>query len=464
MNYSIKTRVKKLPADFYTPVGIYMNVRDLYVNTLLLESSDYYGKENHFSYICIKDYAGIEVSSNTLYFTFPDKGTRDHIAGSGDDLLQTVSSFIGSFSFDKTEKSCCEGRFFGHINYDAVRYFEDISISADGGIPDIRFHLYRFVFVFDHFHQTLYLTEHYLDEPDEEGMRQMEAILKLSQYRAYPFALSEKEFAYTSEETFLENVKKGIENCKKGDVFQLVLSRRFSIKYTGDEFNVYRALRIINPSPYLFFFDYGNYKLFGSSPEAQLKSDGDKTIVHPIAGTCPRTGNPETDNDLLRKLKEDQKENAEHVMLVDLARNDLSKSHDLVEVTKYKEIQQFSHVFHIVSEVSGKEPIHRNALKRISESFPAGTLSGAPKYKAMELINAYEAHPRGFYGGCIGFIQPGGIINQAILIRSFLCKDYTLTYQAGAGITVKSVPENELREIDHKLGGLRNAIRLAQTF
>jgi len=258
-------------------------------------------------------------------------------------------------------------------------------------------------------------------------------------------------------------VKKGIASCHRGDVFQIVLSRRFEQPFTGDELNVYRALRSINPSPYLFFFDYGDYKLMGSSPEAQIIIKNGKAVVHPIAGTFKRTGDDETDKKEADRLLLDAKENAEHVMLVDLARNDLSRLCDDVKVEHYREVQYFSHVIHLVSEVSGSVRPGTNPFELLAKTFPAGTLSGAPKIKAMQLIDAFEPTARGSYGGGIGFVGFDGSCNHAIMIRTFLSKQNTLVYQAGAGVVAASKPENELQEVNNKLGALKKAIEFAAT-
>jgi anthranilate synthase component 1 len=257
-------------------------------------------------------------------------------------------------------------------------------------------------------------------------------------------------------------VSKAKAHCQRGDVFQMVLSRRFSQQFKGDEFNVYRALRSINPSPYLFYFDYGNYKIFGSSPEMQLKTEGNKATINPIAGTFKRTGDDIKDEQLAADLLKDDKENSEHVMLVDLARNDLSKNTRNVRVSRMKDIQFYSHVIHIVSNVEGTMYDGDSALKVLGDTFPAGTLSGAPKNKAIRLIDQYEPTSRGFYGGCIGFIGINGETNHAITIRSFLSQGDTLHYQAGAGIVNESDEEKELAEVNNKLEALRRAIYTAE--
>ena len=265
-----------------------------------------------------------------------------------------------------------------------------------------------------------------------------------------------------TDDDYRQMVQKGIQSCYRGDVFQIVLSRKFNQGFTGDEFNVYRALRSVNPSPYLFFFDYGDYKLMGSSPEAQIIIKKGKAVVHPIAGTFKRSGDEAVDAIMTQKLLDDPKENAEHVMLVDLARNDLSRVCSEVRVKQYRQVHYYSHVIHLVSEVEGNVAENANPFQLVSKTFPAGTLSGAPKFKAMQLIDAMEPTKRSYYGGCIGFVGFDGSCNQAIMIRTFLSQQNTLTYQAGAGVVAASVPENELQEVNNKLNALKTAILMAQ--
>jgi anthranilate synthase component 1 len=271
-----------------------------------------------------------------------------------------------------------------------------------------------------------------------------------------------KKSSNLTDEQFIEFVKKGKDHCYRGDVFQLVLSRRFSQGFKGDEFNVYRTLRSINPSPYLFFFDYGYFRIFGSSPEAQLIVQDSKAEIHPIAGTFRRTGDDEKDAKAAEALAKDPKENSEHVMLVDLARNDLSRNGSKVEVEKNREVQFYSHVIHLVSKVTCKMKKSAKTFRVVADTFPAGTLSGAPKHKALQLIDRYETTKRNFYGGAIGYMDFHGNFNHAIIIRSFLSKNHELHYQAGAGIVADSVPENELQEVYNKLGALDKALTLAE--
>ena len=287
-------------------------------------------------------------------------------------------------------------------------------------------------------------------------------LIKSKNYSAFNFSTQGKTSSNLTDAEYKEHVDLAKKHCARGDVFQLVLSKKFSQQFKGDEFNVYRALRSINPSPYLFYFDYGDFKIFGSSPEAQLVINKGKAEIHPIAGTFKRTGNDEKDAELAKQLSIDDKENAEHVMLVDLARNDLSRHGSNVKVEKYREVQFFSHVIHLVSKVTGNMHKDTTTMQVVADTFPAGTLSGAPKHKAMQLIEKYEKTSRDFYGGAIGFMDFDGNFNHAIVIRTFLSKNHQLHWQAGAGLVSKSNPETELQEVYNKLGALTKAIELAE--
>jgi anthranilate synthase component 1 len=463
MTFDFKVRLRRLPADAHTPVSVYLKIRDMFPRNLLLESSDFHGRENSYSYICCCPVAGVEVHGHTIRKTLPGGTVQENALLPGQ-TVDIISGFMQQFRFAPVTPDCCAGRFFGHINYDAVSHFEQIQLKPDTGnpdVPDILLQVYRYILVFDHYHHALYLTEHYTDEDAAGGLSQIEALLRTNHVSTYHFSTIGEEQSQITDQAYLDIVEQARQHCLRGDVFQMVLSRGFSLHFKGDDFNVYRALRTINPSPYLFYFDYGNYRLFGSSPEAQLKIDGGKAVIHPIAGTCRRTGDAAEDKLLAEALSADPKENAEHIMLVDLARNDLSKSHDKVDVTVFKELRQFAHVIHIVSEVTGEQTRGQSPLQILSDVFPAGTLSGAPKYKAMQLIDGLEQYSRGYYGGCTGFVSSSGNVNMAIMIRSFMSKDNTLYFRAGAGIVASSVAVRELQEVKEKLKGLRLAIELA---
>lgn len=466
--YSIRTQHKVMLADTITPVSIYLRLRDKFANTILLESSDYHGHENSLSYICCQPMASFKVQNDLLACKYPDGESYTAKVEANTSMVEELEKFMGQFETEKSPYKFMTNGLFGFMTYEAVKHFEDIDFKpkiadTEGELPDMYYQLYRFVIVIDHFKNQLYVFEHTLTEDNgTEALNKITDFIFSKNIPVYNFNLvGEEKSNYTNDE-FLEIIKQGKVHCLKGDVFQIVLSRRFQSSFRGDEFNVYRALRSINPSPYLFYFDYGNFKIFGSSPEAQITIKDDKATIYPIAGTFLRTGNDEADTALAQALNNDVKENAEHLMLVDLARNDLSKSGSKVEVETLKEIQYYSHVIHLVSKVTGQLPKGFSFLQLVADTFPAGTLSGAPKHRAMQLIDEYESTTRGYYGGAIGMIGFDRSFNHAIMIRSFLSKGNQLTYQAGAGVVAKSVVENELQEVNNKLAALRTALKKAE--
>ncbi len=457
----ISTTERKLLADTITPVSIYLRLRDKFEGAILLESSDYHGNENSFSYICCNPVSSFEVSNGELKITWPD-GVQEHRNTGRESLLQEWDAFKNTFEAPDPKYKFVTNGLFGYMTYDAVRYFEDIELNnTQSAIPEMIYRVYRNIVVIDHFKNEMYLFDHQY-VPGESNLDVVETAIRANTDPAYRFYLEGEEASNLTDEEFLEITGKGIDHCHRGDVFQIVLSRRFTQGYSGDEFNVYRALRSVNPSPYLFYFDYGNFKIFGSSPESQIVIKEDKASIWPIAGTFRRTGNDQADAELAQSLSADEKENSEHVMLVDLARNDLSRNASEVEVEVFKEVQYYSHVIHLVSKVTGKLEGNHSPLQLVADTFPAGTLSGAPKHMAMQLIDRYENISRNYYGGAIGFLGFNGDFNHAIIIRSFLSQGNRLHYQAGAGIVAKSVPENELKEVGNKLAALRSALEKAE--
>ncbi len=463
----INTACKKLLADVYTPVGIYLRVRDRFRDTILLESTDHHAAENSWSFICINAIGGIEITSiESIEFKLPKRNPERVAIKDVTKVPGLLWDFMQNFDVKKSgtkEAKYAQG-LFGYATYDAVQFFDTIKLSSHDSpltIPLMRYRLYQYVIAINHFRDELFICENKIAGLESDTAI-VESLIKSKDVPVYPFKTKGSEGLNMSDAEYMEMVKKGIQSCQRGDVFQIVLSRRFDQGFTGDEFNVYRALRNINPSPYLFFFDYGDYKLMGSSPEAQLVIQNGKAVLHPIAGTYKRTGDDEIDERETEKLLKDAKENSEHVMLVDLARNDLSRLCDDVQVAHYREVQYYSHVIHLVSEVEGKVRQNSNPFELMAKTFPAGTLSGAPKFKAMELINKYEPTARSYYGGGIGFMGFDGSCNHAIMIRTFLSKNNTLIYQAGAGIVVASNPQSELQEVNNKLGALKKAIEMAE--
>lgn len=469
-SFQVKTRQRKLLADTITPVSVYLRLRDRYVNSILLESSDYHANDNNFSYICFDPVARYEFDGKQVLLTYPDKQTEQIVINTRYEVLHELERFRKCFTAEADRQPFITNGLFGHIAYDAVQYFEDIELSArtsSTGIPLIVYQAFRYVLAINHFKDEMYIYEHsYLKPGETQSEDTLDYIIALIRNRNIPnysFTVTGSEESNFTDPEFLQVIQNGIAHCHRGDVFQIVLSRQFSTPFKGDEFNVYRALRSLNPSPYLFFFDYGNYKLFGSSPEAQILIKHNEATIYPIAGTFRRTGDDLADAELAQKLLNDPKETAEHVMLVDLARNDLSRQCDQVHVETFKEVQYYSHVIHLVSKVVGRMKAQSQSLDIVAETFPAGTLSGAPKHMAMKLIDRYENGRRGFYAGCIGFMDFNGDFNQAIMIRTFLSRDNTLYYQAGAGVVAKSDPASELQEVNNKLMALRAAIQQATT-
>ena len=459
--FSLYTHYKKILADTITPVSIYLKIRDKYPNSILLESSDYHANDNSFSYICFNPIASIKVDDKAITQTFPDGSVMSNRVRN---VTQMIHKFTKRFKVNsETDFKFINNGIFGYTAYDAVKHFEDVSISKKPNsldIPDIYYAVYQNIIAINHFKNEAYIFAHCFET--DNNIDEVLQLISSKNYATYKFNTESEIKSNLTDEDYKNHVELAKKHCARGDVFQLVLSKKFSQSFKGDEFNVYRALRSINPSPYLFYFDYGNFKIFGSSPEAQLVVNNGQAEIHPIAGTFKRTGNDEEDQKLAKKLAEDAKENAEHVMLVDLARNDLSRHGSEVKVETYREAQFFSHVIHLVSKVTGK--VHKNTatMQLVADTFPAGTLSGAPKHKALQLIEKYEKTSRAFYGGAIGFMDFKGNYNHAIMIRTFISKDHNLHWQAGAGIVSKSIPENELQEVYNKLGALTKAIDLAE--
>ncbi|WP_348800260.1 anthranilate synthase component I family protein [Flavobacterium adhaerens] len=462
--YKLQTNYKQILADTITPVSIYFKIRDKYPNSLLLESSDYHGNDNSFSYICCNPIATIKIENETISKTYPDGVSESIIIESNTNIPKIIQDFSAQFQSNKNNFKFINNGLFGYLSYDAVRYFEKVTISkkdATTQIPDAYYAVYQNIIAINHFKNEAYIFCHSLD--GKNNISEIEQLMQSRNIASYKFTKEGEGSSNLTDEEFKHNVALAKKHCHRGDVFQLVLSRRFTQGFKGDEFNVYRALRSINPSPYLFFFDYGDFKIFGSSPEAQIIVKNRKAEIHPIAGTFRRTGDDEKDAELAKKLSEDKKENSEHVMLVDLARNDLSRNGHNVEVEKYREVQFFSHVIHLVSKVTGHLHDKATTMQVVADTFPAGTLSGAPKHRAMQLIEDYEKTNRNFYGGAIGVMDFEGNFNHAIMIRTFLSKNHQLHYQAGAGIVASSDEESEMQEVYNKLRALNTALELAET-
>ena len=458
----LHTTHRKILADCITPVEAYLKLRDMFSQPILLESSEYGKRDNSFSYLCFNPLASLEMNSGK---TIIKKGEEceESTGTTRNTFSEQMCRLLDCFEHDLPETyDFLPYAAFGYSGFEAVQYMENIHYKSDplDGIPEVSYAIYGLVLVFDHFKNDLHLF-HHSEVPDYSLLDKVLSVLNSGRKPVFEFQHLGQESSTTTPEEYLELVEQGIRHCELGDCFQVVFSRRFEQKFSGDEFQVYRALRNINPSPYLFYFDLDNIKLIGSSPEAQLSIQKGKAEIHPIAGTVKRTGNDDFDRHLEAEMCVDEKETAEHAMLVDLARNDLNRVADSVRVEQYAQVQRFSHVSHLVSKVIGEVSSVQDRIRLFGECFPAGTLSGAPKYRALELIRDLEPHVRGYYGGAIGFICPDGHSNHAILIRSILSRNNCLHYQAGAGITHKSKPEGELKEVDNKVAAIRKAIQQA---
>jgi anthranilate synthase component I len=461
MSIQFKTNYIKSLSDTHTPVELYLKIRDKFPHSFLLESSDYKSKENSYSYLCMQPLASFIVHRDETEISLPHHHQKLNTANIS--IQDELYAFSKLFKADDLPFDFITNGLFGYTTYDAIPLFEDISFSnQDFLLPLIQYHVFKYLIVFNHFNNELYIIEHLL-EGETSAIQDLNDVVQRRAVNQFKFFTTEKELSNFTDNAFLQGIKKGIQHCYLGDVFQVVLSRKFKTGFKGDEFNVYRALRSINPSPYLFYFDYGSFKIFGSSPEAQLTIAKQKATINPIAGTFKRSGNVNEDAQLAIQLANDPKENSEHIMLVDLARNDLSRNSKQVHVESFKQVEYYSHVIHLVSKVSAVLEDNYNPVKILGDTYPAGTLSGAPKHRAMQIIDENEPSSRGHYGGAVGYMGFNGEFNHAIFIRSFLSYQNELNYQAGCGIVAKSNPESELNEVNNKLSALRKAIELAKT-
>lgn len=458
--FEYTTSSRTILADLYTPVGVYMRLRDIYPQSALMESSDYHDANNSRSFIGINPIASVAIGHGEATVTFPDGSTEKHEVNKDYRSDKAIHALIDHIRVTGEHAENCG--LYGYTSFNAVRYFEDIAVKDEtqekNDAPDMLYILYKDIIIFDHFNNLLTIVTLGDQSELDNIFRQMNK----SNVQAYDFHPVGDVSSTLTDEEHKENIRKGIKHCLRGDVFQIVLSRRFIQKFEGDDFKLYRALRSINPSPYLFYFDFGGFRIFGSSPETHCRIEGKKAYIDPIAGTTRRTGDADADRQGAEFLRNDPKENAEHVMLVDLARNDLSRNCHNVKVDFYKDLQYYSHVIHLVSRVSGELDSDADPIKAFIDTFPAGTLSGAPKVRAMQLISEYEPHNRGAYGGCIGYIGLNGSLNQAITIRTFVSRNNELWFQAGGGIVAKSNVEYELQEVNNKLGALRKAILMTE--
>ncbi len=468
---SLKSYIKTFLGDLSTPVGIYLRIRDLYPESCLLESGHddehFNGQDNSSTIVGINPIKTYRKDSRS---SDPSKGDNTENAFEG--LKEFYKSLVPVVNYiNKPEKNYKSfNGLIGYISFNAIPHLENIKFSGTRQecrrIPEIQYSLYEYVIQVNHFSNILTITYSDLDNTSEsEIVSKIDALYEVITNKTIlvnEFSLNGAESSNMDDERHYKIIDKCKEHIQRGDIFQIVTSRRYSQEFSGDDFEVYRALRSINPSPYLYYYDGGGFKLFGSSPEAQLKLKNGIASSFPIAGTYARTGDNTLDKKNADALMLDPKENAEHVMLVDLARNDLSRFCSEVKVPIFKEVQYYSHVTHLVSRVDGKVNDSSSPIDLLTSTYPAGTLSGAPKYRAMQIINELEPDSRENYAGAIGLIDFSGDLIHAIMIRSFLSKDNTLHYQAGAGIVSESDPSSEIQEVKNKLGALKKALLMAE--
>lgn len=462
MKYKFKTNSKRVMGDLHTPVSLYLKIRDAFPQSALLESSDYHSNENSKSFIGLQPISNIDINRSECVEYFPDNKKCISSLSDSFTISDAVSRYISKFEIEGDNADVCG--LFGYTTFNCVKYTDNIKIKESkddrNDAPDMKYILYKYLMIFDHQNDELLLVE-LLGDDEESSLHKVESLINARNFASYNFYKDGEEWSTITDEEFMENVRQGIKYCDDGTVSQIVLSRRFVQQFTGDDFKVYRALRTINPSPYLFYFDFGGFRIFGSSPETHCQIRGEVISIDPIAGTAPRTGNLKGDLAAAERLKLDPKENDEHMMLVDLARSDLSVNAHNVKLDFLRQVQYYSHVIHLVSRVSATLDEGANKIKAFFDTFPAGTLSGAPRSKAMQLISDIEVHNRGAYGGCIGFIGFNGDISQAITIRTFVSRNNQLWYQAGAGVVSQSIDKGELQEVNNKLNALKSAINMA---
>ncbi|MBR4214046.1 MAG: anthranilate synthase component I family protein, partial [Bacteroidales bacterium] len=346
--FSYKTNSKTILSDIYTPVSAYLRLRDSGVQSALMESNDYHSKENSRSFIGIYPLASVAINHGKAIFKYPDESVVTKEITKNYRVEHALKEFLSNFKVEGENSKYCG--LYGYTAFNAVRYFENIPVEdttmKENDAPDMLYVLFRTVLVFNHYQSELTIVD--MSEDGENKVHEVEKLLSKAGVRNDGFNATGEATSPITDEQHKDNIRKGIAHCKRGDVFQIVISRRFIQHYTGDDFKLYRALRSINPSPYLFYFDFGGFRIFGSSPETHCRIENGKAYIDPIAGTTKRTGNQEEDLKNAEYLRRDPKENAEHVMLVDLARNDLNRNCDNVKVDFYKDMQFYSHVIHLV--------------------------------------------------------------------------------------------------------------------
>lgn len=471
---NIQTVVREMPADLETPISVYLKLRGQ-GPSFLLESVEGGERIARYSFISVAPRAQYILRGNEIEIL--EGGNRRAVTlDAGTDPTYFLQSELGHFQFTpQPGLPRFVGGLVGYLGYESVRHFEPSLISQmpPSDLPDGVYLLSDIVVAFDHSRQSLSLIANVLeDDPESADQRLDEIVARIHQplpARENTQPVTGKLESNMSREAFEQMVGTGREYIAAGDIFQVVLSQRFSRHTTVDAFDVYRAVRHLNPSPYMFFFDFGTvdgqpFYLAGASPEMFVRLEGRRAALRPIAGTRPRGADPAADAVLADELLADPKERAEHVMLVDLGRNDLGRvcEYGSIQVPEFFTIERYSHVMHIVSHVEGQLKPDLTAFDLVRAAFPAGTVSGAPKIRAMEIIAELEANPRGPYAGMIGYFGFDGAMDTCLAIRTMVARGDTVSVQAGAGIVADSDPAREYQETVNKAKAMLRAIEMAE--
>jgi anthranilate synthase component I len=454
MNIQKSYLFKELKGDTFTPISILQKLSGS--KKFLLESSHKYNDSGRYSFIGA-DPAFELISHCDVNEIINHNGEKRTIKGNP---LEILKDLLPSRYFDELPFPFLAGA-VGYVGYDIIRQFETIGQVFEDGLkmPDVHLMFYEVIIVFDHLEEKVLIFGTPLLEESNEAMIEEAIQKRLEELKQPDFFQEEEPFhlsgfeAEMTKEVFMKNVETAKELIVSGDIFQVVLSQRMKSSFQGTPLSLYRKHRAYNPTPYMFYIDFESYSILGSSPESLIKTRGTKVIANPIAGTKRRGKSSNEDQMIQKELENDEKELAEHKMLVDLGRNDLGRVCEFgsVQIEKYLVVEKFRHVMHLVSEISGLLHPDKNALDALAACLPAGTVSGAPKIRAMEIINALEKSKRGVYSGAIGYISANGNIDFALAIRTVILKEKTAYIQAGAGIVYDSNPESEYEETLNKL-------------
>ncbi len=466
---------RRLGADLLTPVSAFFQLRQEATSPFLLESVEGGEKMARYSFLGRNPYLTVTAHGRETRLEFADQNVADSTVQQ--DIFTVLADLMSRYT-----EICppglprLTGGAVGYFSYDCIRLIERLpnAPTDDLSVPDAIWCFYDTIAAFDHVkHQLVLMASAFIRPEENERSVYDAAMAKLDALEATfsrsislgsdPVQLVGSVESNVSPENFEASVRRAKDFIHEGDIFQVVLSQRFASQFSGDPFNLYRALRQVNPSPYLFYLDFDSFKLVGSSPEVLVRVENGRAELLPIAGTRPRSEDPVIDRELEAELLNDPKERSEHLMLVDLGRNDLGRisKYGTVNVEKYAFIERYSHVMHIVSAISGELNESENALDVFKACFPAGTVSGAPKVRAMEIIDELETSRRGVYAGAVGYLDFRGNMDTCITIRTMLVKDDRVFIQAGAGIVADSDPSAEYEETRNKAKALHRAMNVA---